>query len=153
MANHRSIYVGTYIELENDFLLEDYVEYDFSCMNESCENNSNKNSGTFCPNCGSPIFKIEKIGKKKVGVDVYTLCEELFKNGDQFYKNDNFVFGNMKNQPFLSYDHIEDICKTFFDLFNILETRSEKDFKILSEKLNAMGYKNSIKAGIVSYWS
>lgn len=153
MSNHRSIYVGTYIELENEFILEDHSEILDCCLNESCENNSNKISGNFCPKCGSKVIRIEKTGKKKVRPDVYNLCETLFKNGDRFYKNDKHIFGNCSDQPFVSYDHNEDIETTFSHLFEILEGCKVDDFKTLSNKLNELGFKNSIKAGIVSYWS
>lgn len=153
MSNYRSIYVGTYIELEKDYILKDHTEILDCCLNESCENNSNKISGNFCPKCGSKVIRIEKSGKIKEYVDVYDLCKTLFKNGDKFYKNYKHIFGNCNDQPFISYDHNEDIETEFSKLFDILKSRSIKDFKILSEKLNELGFKNSIKMGMVSYWS
>lgn len=153
MSNHRSIYVGTYIELENDYVLEDHSEILDCCLNESCENNSNKISGNFCPKCGSKVIRIEKTGKKKVHVDVYNLCETLFENGDRFNKYNKHVFGNLNTDPYIDFDHNEDIDMTFSHMFEILEKSKTEDFKTLSNKLNELGFKNSIKAGIVSYWS
>lgn len=153
MSNHRSIYVGTYIELENDFILEDHSEILDCCLNESCENNSNKISGNFCPTCGSKVIRIEKTGKKKVRLDVYNLCEELFENGDRFTQDNKQIFGNLNTDPYIHFGHNQDIDMAFSHLFEILERSKSEDFKTLSVKLNEMGFKNSIKAGIVSYWS
>lgn len=102
-------YIGTYIELPNDFLLSSKKEKTIlSCVNKECKDFHKESSGKFCSSCGNPIVshKIEYTINSKF--DYYDFADNNNLNPNALTTaNNNILIPNLESKfshSFYNYD-------------------------------------------------